>query len=540
MHALARSRQPWLRNALIGGVLRAYPQIDLGEAADPDPYAYPSFNAFFTRELRAGVRPLAGGERDLVSPVDGTLSQLGRVRDGQLLQAKGVHYTAGALLADEAAGRRYDGGGFACIYLAPYNYHRIHMPLAGRLTATRYVPGQLYSVNAATARAVPGLFARNERVVCEFDTDLGPLAVVMVGALFVGSIETVFAGEINPPGQRGGVVRSIDAGPRHRICPRRRTRPFQHGLDGDRAARQWRHAVRRAARSRQHAAPRPGARRHGMNQPAPGSWRPTAALDTLRLRARLLGVVRSHFQRTGALEVETPVLVRAAVTDVHLESLEVRRSDGSRVGFLHTSPEYAMKRLLCAGAPDMFQVAHVFREGERGRRHNPEFTMVEWYRLGIDHHALMQDVEALLRALLEPLRPVGPTVHVTYARSIRRGAAASTRSRPRRPSIAAALRSAAIDLPAGLEHDRDGLLDLGLSTVVTAGFADDRITFMRDFPASQAALARTSGAVAARFEAFWGDLELANGFHELGDRDEQARRFAGRRDRASRARPACA
>jgi phosphatidylserine decarboxylase len=212
MHALARSRQTWLRNLLIGGVLRAYPQIDLGEAADPDPYAYPSFNAFFTRELRTGVRPLAGGERDLVSPVDGTLSQLGEVRDGQLLQAKGVHYTAGALLADEAAGRRYDGGGFACIYLAPYNYHRIHMPLAGRLTATRYVPGQLYSVNAATARAVPGLFARNERVVCEFDTDLGPLAVVMVGALFVGSIETVFAGEINPPGQRGGAVRYIDRG----------------------------------------------------------------------------------------------------------------------------------------------------------------------------------------------------------------------------------------------------------------------------------------------------------------------------------------
>jgi phosphatidylserine decarboxylase len=212
MHGLARSRQPWLRNALIGGVLRAYPQIDLGEAANPDPYAYPSFNAFFTRELRTGVRPLAGGERDLVSPVDGTLSQLGMVRDGQLLQAKGVHYTAGALLADEGAGRRYDGGGFACIYLAPYNYHRIHMPLAGRLTATRYVPGQLYSVNAATARAVPGLFARNERVVCEFDTDLGPLAVVMVGALFVGSIETVFAGEINPPGQRGGAVRNIDQG----------------------------------------------------------------------------------------------------------------------------------------------------------------------------------------------------------------------------------------------------------------------------------------------------------------------------------------
>lgn len=212
MHGLARSETPWIRNAILRFVLRAYPQIVLGEAANPDPFSYPSFNAFFTRALKPGARPLSGGERDLVSPVDGTLSQLGTVRDGQLLQAKGMHYTAGALLADEHAAARYDAGGFACIYLAPYNYHRIHMPLAGRLTATRYVPGQLYSVNAATARTVPGLFARNERVVCEFDTELGPLAVVMVGALFVGSIETVFAGEMNPPRTRGGLVAHVEAG----------------------------------------------------------------------------------------------------------------------------------------------------------------------------------------------------------------------------------------------------------------------------------------------------------------------------------------
>jgi phosphatidylserine decarboxylase len=212
MHRLARSTRPWLRNAMLRSVLRAYPQLDLREAADPDPFAYPSFNAFFTRALRPGARPLAGGEHDLVSPVDGTVSQLGTVRDGQLLQAKGIHYTAGALLADETADSRYEGGGFACIYLAPYDYHRIHMPLAGRLTATRYVPGQLFSVSAATARAVPGLYARNERVACEFETELGPLAVVMVGALFVGSIETVFAGEINPPGRRGAAVQTIDTG----------------------------------------------------------------------------------------------------------------------------------------------------------------------------------------------------------------------------------------------------------------------------------------------------------------------------------------
>ena len=212
MHRLARSDRPWLRNALVRAVLQAYPMIDLREAANPDPFGYPSFNAFFTRALRPDARPLAGGERDLVSPVDGTLSRSGTVRDGSLLQAKGMHYTVDALLADEGAATRYDGGGFACIYLAPYNYHRIHMPLAGRLTATRYVPGRLFSVSHSTALAVPNLYARNERVVCEFDTALGPLAVVLVGALFVGSIETVFAGEINPPAARGGTVQRVETG----------------------------------------------------------------------------------------------------------------------------------------------------------------------------------------------------------------------------------------------------------------------------------------------------------------------------------------
>jgi phosphatidylserine decarboxylase len=129
-----------------------------------------------------------------------------------MLQAKGLHYTAGALLGDEAAAGRYEGGGFACSYLAPYNYHRIHMPLAGRLTATRYVPGRLFSVNASTSRTVSGLYARNERVVCEFDTAIGPLAMVLVGALFVGSIETVFAGEVNPPPRRSGGVHTIETG----------------------------------------------------------------------------------------------------------------------------------------------------------------------------------------------------------------------------------------------------------------------------------------------------------------------------------------
>ena len=278
-----------------------------------------------------------------------------------------------------------------------------------------------------------------------------------------------------------------------------------------------------------------------MTGSTPENWRPTATLDTLRLRAQLLGRARDYFGQLGALEVETPVLMRAAVTDVHLESLEVHRSDGSRVGYLHTSPEYAMKRLLCAGAPDIYQVAHVFREGERGRRHNPEFTMIEWYRLGMDHCGLMRDVEALLRALLEPLRPVGPTLHVTYAEAF----AAQFDVNPLAATtdeIEVKLRQAGLDVPAVLRGDRDGLLDLAVATRVTERFPEDRITFMRDFPASQAALARITGPVAARFEAFWGGLELANGFHELGDAAEQARRFTAdantRRERGQPARDA--
>ena len=212
MHALARSRQPAVRNVILRTVLRSYPQIDMHEALQPDPYAYDSFNAFFTRELRPGARPVDEAAHALVSPVDGTVSQLGVTNSGQLLQAKGMHYTCAGLMADAPSAGRYLGGSFACIYLAPYNYHRIHMPCDGVLRTTRYVPGQLFSVNAATARTVPDLFARNERVVCDFDTDDGPLCMVLVGALFVGSIETVYAGEINPPPGRKAQARVIDAG----------------------------------------------------------------------------------------------------------------------------------------------------------------------------------------------------------------------------------------------------------------------------------------------------------------------------------------
>ena len=274
-----------------------------------------------------------------------------------------------------------------------------------------------------------------------------------------------------------------------------------------------------------------------MNGALPADWTPTASLATLRLRARMLETVRRHFAAAGALEVETPTMVQAGVTDVHLESLEVHRADGTRAGFLHTSPEYAMKRLLAAGAPDIWQLCRVFREGERGRRHNPEFTMVEWYRLGIDHHALMDDVERLLRALIETERPVGPTRRVTYRDAFVESLGLDPLVAPL-DTIRAALSGKGIDVPQSLAGERDALLDLAMSLAVAPAFAPDAITFLYDFPASQAALARIRGQVASRFEAFWGGLELANGFHELGDADEQARRFeADRAERRRRGQP---
>ena len=266
-------------------------------------------------------------------------------------------------------------------------------------------------------------------------------------------------------------------------------------------------------------------------------WAPTASLATLGVRARMLECARAHFAATGALEVETPLMVQAGVTDVHLESLEVRRTDGSRAGFLHTSPEYAMKRLLSAGAPDIYQVCRVFREGERGRRHNPEFTMVEWYRLGIDHHALMDDVERLLRALIEPLRPVGATRRVAYSDAFREALGIDPLGIATR-DLRAALAARGLDVPESIASERDSLLDLAMATLVAARFPRDAITFLHGFPASQAALAQVRGPVASRFEAFWGELELANGFHELGDAAEQSSRFeADRAERARRGQP---
>lgn len=176
--------------------------IDMAEAVQTDPLKFGSFNEFFTRALRPGVRSIASGSREIACPVDGTVSEAGRIEGDQLLQAKGRHYSLPELLASQAWANHFDGGSFATIYLAPFNYHRIHMPLRGELRETVYVPGRLFSVNAVTASQVPRLFARNERVLTLFDTAFGEMALILVGALNVGSMATVWAGDITPATRR--------------------------------------------------------------------------------------------------------------------------------------------------------------------------------------------------------------------------------------------------------------------------------------------------------------------------------------------------
>jgi phosphatidylserine decarboxylase len=196
MHALTRIRIPWFKNAFIRIFMRGF-NISLQEATVKDVEAFEHFNAFFTRSLVEGARTISQG---FVSPVDGAVSQFGDITGGELIQAKGHSYSAQTLLAGRADwAAQFAGGQFITIYLAPYNYHRIHMPITGTLREWAYVPGRLFSVNHATARALPGVFARNERLVALFDTELGPMAMVLVGALFVGSMETVWAGEVSPP-----------------------------------------------------------------------------------------------------------------------------------------------------------------------------------------------------------------------------------------------------------------------------------------------------------------------------------------------------
>ena len=195
----SRCRRFPLRKSITHWFIRHY-NVDMSEALEPDPNVYPDFNSFFTRALRQDVRPVVQGERQICCPADSAISQLGDIQGEQIFQAKGHTYSLIELLGgSEERARPYVGGRFVTTYLSPGDYHRVHMPLSGHLTEMTYIPGRLFSVAPDFTESVPHLFARNERVVCIFQTEAGPMVVILVGAIFVGSIETVWAGEITPP-----------------------------------------------------------------------------------------------------------------------------------------------------------------------------------------------------------------------------------------------------------------------------------------------------------------------------------------------------
>jgi len=259
-----------------------------------------------------------------------------------------------------------------------------------------------------------------------------------------------------------------------------------------------------------------------------GDWAPTAAIDLLRARAAMLARIRAYFAAQGVLEVQTPVLSAAAVSDPQIESIEAAPARGPRL-FLQTSPEYPMKRLLAAGLGDSYQVCPVFRDGESGRLHNPEFTMIEWYRLDFGAAEMQHDVDRVLRVACADIRIFPPSRSVSYRAALRDACGIDCVV-----SSVAEMRAAAAQR--GLEParadswGRDDWLDLLMGAVVGPTLGHDAPVFLEDYPPSQAALARLKRAedgtqVAERFELYVGGLELANGFRELGDAVEQRRRF---------------
>lgn len=202
MYRITRIRWAPFKNLLIRRIINLY-GVEMSQAQEPDPGHYASFNDFFTRALRPDARPLAPAPDAVLCPADGTLSQAGEIRDGRIFQAKGRDYSLLELLGGERQwSERFSGGHFATVYLSPRDYHRVHMPLAGELKRMLHLPGRLFAVNPTTTRLVPRLFARNERVVCLFESPTGPMAVILVGAIFVGGIDTVWAGTVTPAGRR--------------------------------------------------------------------------------------------------------------------------------------------------------------------------------------------------------------------------------------------------------------------------------------------------------------------------------------------------
>lgn len=259
-------------------------------------------------------------------------------------------------------------------------------------------------------------------------------------------------------------------------------------------------------------------------------WGPSASLDAIRLRARLYAEVRAFFSERGVLEVETPVLSASGNTDPNVASFATTFTghvqSGPRTRWMRTSPEFAMKRLLAAGIGDCYELGRVFRDGEAGSRHNPEFTMLEWYRVGWDHQRLIDEVVELLA---RSLRLVGREARMRRIawRDLYREALALDPYTASEAQLVAALGDVQVD-PAGLE--RDDWLDLLLTHRLQPAFDPGELLAVHDFPASQCALARIRSGdppLAERFEIYLGPLELANGYHELKDPDEQRRRFSG-------------
>lgn len=197
---VAASENPLLKNIVIQAFKTKY-GIDMSIAEQQNALKFKSFNEFFTRALKDGIRAIDENENSVVSPADGAISQLGKINEGDIFQAKGQSFSVEKLIGDPQLAEPFKNGEFATVYLSPKDYHRVHMPYAGTLTETLYIPGELFSVNQTTAENIPGLFARNERMVCLFDTDLGRMAVVLVGAMIVAGIETVATGKIKPTGR---------------------------------------------------------------------------------------------------------------------------------------------------------------------------------------------------------------------------------------------------------------------------------------------------------------------------------------------------
>ncbi len=319
------------------------------------------------------------------------------------------------------------------------------MPLAGRLRAAWHVAGRLFSVNRATVGCVPSLFARNERVVCAFDGEHGPFVLVLVGALFVGSMSTVWHGQVTPwrRAARGGHAPAA-AGPARGV----------HQLEADGTTDLWQPRgaelglfnmgstvllLLPPGLARWNTDLQPGAERCRR----PGTGRPWSFRSARELARRaphwrrcacapqLLAAARRFFAERRVLEVDTPALVRHAVTDPHIHSAQVQLPGHAAPLYLHTSPEYAMKRLLAAGSGDIYQIAHVFRGEETSRLHNAEFTLIEWYRCGYSMQQLMQEVAELARALLG-LAPEAPVETLSYEAAFQRELDCASAQRQRR------------------------------------------------------------------------------------------------------------